>query len=116
MIKKDIGETSDGYHTFNELYEHRHCLFITLLRSNPEISWRAKKHRDGTMYENWFVAGMHLPTGDISYHLPIKMWEMLDRIGIETRILAPRWDGHDSHQVLIRLKGWKPKERTGDVK
>lgn len=29
---KDAGEVSDGYHTFNELYDHRIKLFITLCR------------------------------------------------------------------------------------
>lgn len=107
---EDKGNISDGYHTFNrpclnrgisELYEHRHLLFIALMKSNPSISWRANNHSDGTMYEGgWFVAGMHLTTGDITYHLPNTMWELLDGRNIETTNLAPKWDGHTPVDVI----------------
>ena len=29
--EKDIGACSDGYHTFDELYEHRNTLFLNLM-------------------------------------------------------------------------------------
>lgn len=60
---------SDGYHTFRELYEHRMTLFQALLnemastnsRSQYEILdyrnvWKSRKHSDGTMYDNMFIA------------------------------------------------------------
>ena len=103
---EDKGNISDGYHTFTELYEHRHLLFIALMHSHSNISWRANNHSDGTMYSGWFVAGMHLPTGDISYHLPISMWERLDHSLIKTTNKAPIWDGHNATDVLIRLTHW----------
>jgi hypothetical protein len=74
------GNTSDGYHTFNELYEHRIALFIALVLCNPLISWRSKLHDDGTSFEGWFIAGMHLPTGDITYHLPMSDWDKLEGV------------------------------------
>lgn len=99
-------EISDGYHTFAELYEHRHALFIALMRSHPEISWRANNHEDGTMFDNWFIAGMRLPTGDISYHMPVSLWTMLDGVGIATSNLGPAWDGHTPDDVVKRLMAW----------
>lgn len=71
--------------------------------SYPKISWRANNHEDGTMYDGWFVAGMHLPTGDISYHLPVRLWKYLDGYGIKTTNKAPKFDGHTSSDVLNRL-------------
>lgn len=112
-INHDVGEVSDGYHTFNELYEHRQLLFIALMRAHPEISWRANNHADGTHYEGWFIAGMHLPTGDISYHLKADKWELLDYSGIATSNKAPRWDGHSSQDVLIRLTNWITSKEEG---
>lgn len=108
MVKQmeNKGQISDGYHTFDELYNHRNLLFISLMRSNPTISWRANNHEDGTMYESWFIAGMCLPTGDISYHLPINMWELLDNSGIATTNIAPKWDGHTPEDVIQRLTEW----------
>lgn len=101
-----IGEVSDGYHTFNELYDHINHLFIALMMSHPSISWRANCHSDGSAYRGWFIAGMFLPTGDISYHLPLKMWEMLDGVRIGTTNLAPKWDGHTPADVVKRLAEW----------
>lgn len=103
---KDIGNVSDGYHTFNELYDHRCHLFIGLLKSNPEISWRAKKHSDGTCYESWFIAGMDLSSGQITYHLPLWMWDMLDNTKVKTFEIAPEWDGHTPQDVVDRLAKW----------
>ena len=102
----DTNEVSDGYHTFAELYDHRCHLFVALMRSHPAISWRADKHDDGSTFDGWFIAGMHLPTGDISYHLPMSMRVMLDGSGIVTREYAPKWDGHTSGDVIQRLAAW----------
>lgn len=105
-IECDTGKASDGYHTFDELYAHRCHLFVALMRSNPTISWRANNHEDGAMYEGWFVAGMHLPSGGISYHLPCAMWEMLDGCHIATSLRAPKWDGHTASDTIKRLAAW----------
>jgi len=98
------GQISDGYHTFDELYEHRHALFIALILSNPTISWRAINNADGTNYDGWFIAGMHLSSGDISYHLPLNLWSELDTV--KTSENAPDWDGHTSNDVVSRLNKW----------
>ena len=102
----DAGKVSDGYHTFDELYEHRCHLFVALMRCNPSIAWRANNHADGPMFDGWFVAGMHLPTGDITYHLPLAMWEMLDGVLIATSNKAPAWDGHTAADTVKRLAAW----------
>ena len=105
-VAEELGNISDGYHSFNELYEHRHTLFIALMKSHPEISWRANNHDDGSNYPGWFIAGMHLPTGDISYHMPNSLWEKLDGKRIPTSLRAPKWDGHTSDDVVPRLSKW----------
>ena len=50
------GNTSDGYHTFNELYYHRTVLFAVICNLNKDISWKSKKHKDGTMYDVIFCS------------------------------------------------------------
>ena len=100
---KITGETSDGYHTFNELYEHRHALFMALAKSTLDISWMSKKHHDGSEMEGWFVAGIHLAYGDISYHLPMRLWDACVTVGFTVRENAPKWDGHTSKDVVDRL-------------
>lgn len=100
----DAGVVSDGYHTFNELYAHRIALFIALAKSHADISWKAIKHEDGTSMDGWFIAGMHLPTGDISYHLPDEVWDRLDLVEPLTK--APKWDGHTPADVVRRINEW----------
>ena len=103
----DINEnTSDGYHTFAELYNHRHYLFMAFMVSHPKKSWRSRYHADGSMYDGWFIAGMRLPAGDVTYHLPIKAWDNLNDHDITTLETAPCWDGHTSHEALMRIGDW----------
>ena len=103
-LEGETGKVSDGFHTFDELYEHRSYLFILLMLNSPEISWVAKKHNDGTMYNGWFIAGMNLPTGSVTYHLPESMWKLMG--SIKKLLLAPEWDGHTPLDVVNRLKEW----------
>lgn len=102
-IECDAGLVSDGYHTFDELYVHRCALFVALANTHVDISWKSLKHSDGSSFAGWFIAGMHLPTGDITYHLPIKMWDLILALALES---APEWDGHTSADVLSRINSW----------
>lgn len=101
---KEPGKISDGHHTFDELYAHRIMLFIALMKCNKYISWKSKKHDDDTSFDGWFVAGMKLVSGDITYHIPDKFWDMLE--DINTLEKAPHFDGHTSDDVIKRLNAW----------
>lgn len=99
--------TSDGHHSFKELYEHRHALFIALMKTCPDISWVAIDSNGPD--REWILAGMHLPTGDISYHLPYSYWDTLLESEIPYFIgMAPDWDGHTPADVVDRLIRWNP--------
>lgn len=100
LESEDKGEVSDGYHTFNELYEHRHALFANVVNQSQE-SWKSKLHDDGTMFDGWFIAGISTKDGDVTYHLPLKHWELFQCKELEK---APKWDGHTSDVVVSRLK------------
>jgi hypothetical protein len=109
LLDQPVGEQSDGYHTFNELYEHRISLFIALCseidaRTPTGYVWRSHRHSDGTMFEGWFLMGIGTEPGDqISYHLPLARWPDTDWLGTE-RLTAPEFDGHTAADVLTRLK------------
>lgn len=100
------GEISDGYHTFDELYEHRCTLFLALMKTMPEISWISTQHDDGTTFGDWFVAGINLPSGTITYHLPAGMWSLACATGVKAIERAPKWDGHTSADVVKRVQSW----------
>lgn len=107
-VKLEIGEISDGYHTFNELYDHRHALFIALCRiaaditSGDSVVWRTVKHHDGSSYPGYFLLGMFEGEGQqITYHLPLELWDKTHfAVTLEC---SPKFDGHTSRDVLKRL-------------
>ena len=107
--KVDTNHVSDGFHTFGELYEHRITLFIALAKQLLKRKsfklpiWKTRKHDDGVAWEGWFIVGIGEQAGEqISYHLPESKWP--ECAFIPERERAPKWDGHTSEDVLIRLK------------
>lgn len=111
-IRADLVEApapSDGYHTFNELYEHRHILFYALLKAYPKYAWKSKLHNDGTAWDGWFIAGLETDLGQATYHIPIRMFDLFD---IEEVNRAPAWDGHTGNDVLERIREQAIKQRA----
>ena len=108
-VECETGKISDGYHTFDELYDHRCLLFLALLREcrayddKYVTTWKSRKHFDGTSFDGWFIAGAQLPNGQISYHIPNKYWDLCKASEDDT---APEWDGHTSADVIDRLTSW----------
>lgn len=103
-IPCETGEVSDGYHTFDELYEHRHMLLMALFKRCPDLAWISATHSNGKEIDGWFIAGMNLPSGAISYHLPVRLWSLACIDGVTVLPFAPPWDGHMSKDVLERLR------------
>ncbi len=107
-----VGAISDGYHTFDELYEHRITLYIALCKQiasywdaecAPNPVWRSQKHSDGSNIEGWFVLGLYQDNNSqITYHLPNDRWDETEfAVSLEK---APDFDGHTSADVLERIK------------
>ena len=95
------GDTSDGYHTFNELYHHRAILFSVICNERPEVAWKSKRHHDGTMYDGMFIVGIDTPEGQATYHYDIDpYWDLFRVKELE---LAPEWDGHTSSEAIRRI-------------
>jgi hypothetical protein len=95
------GEISDGYHTFNELYDHRCTLFALICADHPEMAWKSMKHHDGTMYDDMFVCGIFTPYGQVNYHMNVEhYWNMIQ---VQELPNAPEWDGHTPKMALERI-------------
>ena len=95
------GDTSDGYHTFNELYHHRAVLFSVVCNERPDIAWKSKRHYDGTMYDGMFIVGISTPEGQATYHYDIEpYWSMFHVKELE---YAPEWDGHTPDEAIRRI-------------
>ena len=94
----DIGEVSDGFHTFNSLYHQRLILFATLVNAFPHLAWKSHKHHDGEapFGGGWFIVGISTPEGQYTYHYENKDWDIFHCEELEK---APEWDGHTDKDV-----------------
>ena len=100
------GDTSDGYHTFNELYHHRAMLFSVIVKAFPDKAWKSKQHNDGTMYDGMFIVGIDTPEGQATYHYNIDpYWDMFKCRELSR---APEWDGHTPAQAIERIGSLNP--------
>ena len=104
----------DAYHTMDELYDHRTILFACLIEAYRDryyhneitgeatkiITWKSRKHSDGTYEEGWFIAGINTPFGQITYHQKSIYWNIFHCKELEK---APEYDGHSPKHVLTRL-------------
>lgn len=108
------GGTSDGYHTFDELYDHRAKLFSVIVKTFADRAWKSRLHHDGSMYDGMFIVGIDTPDGQATYHYDIDpYWLMFDCRELPR---APKWDGHTPAQAIERIAGLadliEPEERT----
>lgn len=106
--EKEITEdTSDGYHTFKELYEFRKlynaALFNEWSAQHVMNVHKSKRHHDGEecFGGGWFIVMATLPTGQISNHYEMADWDLFD---CEERKKAEEWDGHTAQDVAKRLR------------
>ena len=96
-----IGDLSDGYHTFNELYHHRAILFSVICNVFKNRAWKSKKHHDGTMYDGMFIVGIDTPKGQATYHYDIDpYWDIFQ---VKELSNAPEWDGHTPDEAINRI-------------
>jgi len=100
-----IGDLSDGYHTFNELYHHRALLFATICNIYKNLAWKSKQHHDPDfpMFEGMFIVGINTGRGQATYHYDIyPYWDLFD---VKELDRAPEYDGHTPEQAIERIYG-----------
>lgn len=102
MPDTGIGDLSDGYHTFNQLYYQRMMLFATIVRQNKDKAWKSHKHEDGELCfgGGWFIVGVDTPEGSYTYHYEDKYWDYFDCMELD---VASHWDGHTEEDVTRLL-------------
>lgn len=122
-VYENIGEFSDGYHTFDELYDIRLAYNVALFNEwgrqhRPDKSGRmylsipvpkhdvhkSQRHHDGELCfgGGWFIVVANLPSGQISNHYEMKHWDLF-RVPVVEKAKY-EWDGHTSEDVINRLK------------
>lgn len=108
QIDGDNIKISDGYHTFEELYEFRKlynaALFNEWAKARKYEVHKSKKHCNGEYCfgGGWFIVVAMLPCGQISNHYEIKDWDLFKIPESETARFE--FDGHTPEDVLFRLE------------
>ena len=109
VLPCDVSKVSDGYHTFEELYEFRVVYNAALFNEwHAQMLYdvhKSEKHHDGGLCfgGGWFIVVAVLPTGQISNHYELKDWDLFD-VTVHDRALY-EFDGHTSKDVVNRING-----------
>ena len=98
----ESGEASDGYHTFNELYDFRREYNAALVNTGVWKAHKSHRHHTGELCfgGGWFIVMIDTPFDQISNHYEDKYW---DEFHCEEKETADKWDGHTEKDVLNRL-------------
>ena len=101
-------DTSDGYHTFGQLYYQRMVLFAVLVQEHKDRAWKTWKHEDGKpcFGGGWFLVTIDTPKGAYGYHFEEKYWNLFDCSELPK---AKHWDGYTEKDAkrLFSLNGYK---------
>ena len=106
-LQSGKGQLSDGYHSFDELYDFRKVynahLFNEWFKQGKYEVHKSKKHYEGDecFGGGWFVVVAILPSGQISNHYELNDFDLFKCE--ETEKAKYQFDGHTSHDVLNRL-------------
>ena len=109
------GDTSDGYHTFNELYAYREVYNALLFNEWARLglydvhkSWR---HSDGELCfgGGWFIVVAQTPEGQVSNHYKTDTWALFN---VPERERGAEYDGHTPQVALERMRRFAIAERA----
>jgi hypothetical protein len=111
MTNQITENTSDGYHTFKELYAFRKAYNVALCnewsKSGKCHVHKSFRHHDGELCfgGGWFIVVAVLPDGQISNHYEVKDWGLFDIPDTEKALYE--FDGHTGADVIARLESYK---------
>lgn len=93
-------DTSDGWHSFKDLYHHRALLFSVIVHNYKDMCWKSKRHHDGKELDWNFIVGIDTPWGQASYHYGMDYWDMFDCKVLKK---APYYDGYTADESVARI-------------
>ena len=108
LFRKE-GDITDGYHTFDELYDYRMLYnaaffnFLASLPGNPYNVHMSFRHSDGKFCfdGHWFIVMANLPTGQVSNHYNVS--DLGYFCCVPLRKKADVWDGHTPEDAKERI-------------
>jgi hypothetical protein len=114
-LVENLGNISDGYHTFDELYEYRmlyNALSFNLLHEKGVKVEKSLRHSDGELCfgGGWFIVIAELPNvGQVSNHYEKEHWNLFKVKEVDVPSIA--YDGHSPKDAAERLYKFLKNER-----
>lgn len=105
LMDNVTSDTSDGYHTFSELYQYRMLYNAIACRAwlkEGHTVVKSWKHHDGELCfgGGWFIVQAELPTGQVSNHYKAEYWDLF---GVPEVELPAVYDGHTPAIAAARM-------------
>ncbi len=115
------GDITDGYHTFDELYDYRMLYnaaffnFLAALPGNPYNVHMSFRHSDGKCCFDgyWFIVMANLPTGQVSNHYNVSDLGYFYCVPLHEK--AEVWDGHTPDDAKERIAKYIRKYQFRDI-
>ncbi len=98
------GEISDGYHTFDELYDHRCLLYLTWLVQEQRLGSERRVYFVRNHYPNWDLLVAYINDEQVSYHIRIYYRDILEKHFKEVDEKEHEFDGYTPEDVADRLR------------
>lgn len=98
---ESLKDVSDGYHTIDELYQHRILLFLLFCKTSPYVSY----YKEDPNTPDWVILYLYpypYKSFQISYHVPKVYLPEIEKFAVKDPDHV--WDGHTSNDVLMRLE------------
>ncbi len=110
LESNEKGLVSDGFHTFDELYDTRLALTVALFnewtKQKKNNVHKSMNHNDGQPCfgpnSGWFIVSAQTPLGLISFHYETKDWHLFKCEEVENALFE--YDGHTTADVIRNLK------------
>lgn len=105
--KFDVSKISDGYHTFEELYDYRviynAMAFNQFYDAGLYDVHKSTRHYDGELCfgGDWFVVVAMLPSGQITNHYPLKYYNIFKIQDVPKA--KYEYDGHTPQEAKERM-------------
>ena len=110
------GDTSDGHHTFDELYHYRalyNAMAFNLMAEDYTVV-KSRLHHDGEFpfgKDHMFIVHAELPNGQVSNHYNMKYWNHFHIPEVER---APEYDGHTPEIAAHRMETFVKHVQSGN--
>ncbi len=109
----DVGQVSDGFHTFNQIYDTRmayNAAFFNLLEKiqpgSVVKSFRHHGDEEPIFGGGWFAVRALLDGKQVTQHYKEECWYNFNCPEVEN--LPEEWDGHTNADAIIRLLEFDP--------